>query len=149
MNTYKININRTEVLNEVSEHSAYIGAKTSDYDRAATLEEDSDFLSKFLEQSCLSLAYVLKGVTSGGWVVEEDFCSLTVRLPESFPNEKLTELSHSAKACLVNDILSRWLVLLSRPDAAYYKSQAGEELRGLQELVYSRERPQKNWFRNK
>jgi hypothetical protein len=40
-------------------------------------------------------------------------------------------------------------MLLSREDAALYKSQADLELKSLREQVYSKTRPRREWFKQK
>lgn len=147
MNTYKININRTEVLNEVSEHSAYIGAKTSDYDRAAALEEDEHFLSKLFDKCSSAFVGSLKEFVSDSWKSEGGVFSFSVQLPNVFPSELSSELINMSYWCLVEMVLSEWLAVLSRTDAAYYKNAADKRFFSLWELLHHKRRPRRERFK--
>ncbi len=151
MKEYRIRINPSRVLDEVSESSAYIGAKSSEYERVGILQDDADFLKKHFDSSALYFVNALKDVISESWSQEEDsgMCSLGISLPDAFPRELSSELERHANAYFVNDVLARWLVILSRTDAAYYKSQAELELNSLREQVYSKTRPRREWFKQK
>ena len=53
MKEYRIRINPSRVLDEVSESSAYIGVKSSEYERVGILQDDADFLKKHFDSSAL------------------------------------------------------------------------------------------------
>lgn len=153
MKEYKIHMNLRKVLEDVSQSSAYVGAKSSDYERVGVLEDDEAFLIKLAEASSLELVSALKGVVSNSWDIEFTAgnyqFTIGVMLPDAFPEILSEELSRHTHSFFVNDILAKWLLTMSRADASYYKQQEEMELRALREKVYSREKPKREWFKRK
>lgn len=151
MKEYRIRVDPSRVLEEVSENSAYIGAKSSEYERVGAMQDDEGFLKKHFESSALYFVNALKDVISAPWTQlrEGGECSLGISLSDAFPKELSPELERHANAYFVNDVLARWLMLLSRKDAAFYKAQAELELKALREQVYSKTRPRREWFKQK
>ena len=106
-----ININKKEILDEVSLNTAYAGAKTQGeagiFERVAAIEADEALLSKFWLEMTGQLAETLQGFIKSA---EHSQTALKLNLETSGAyDESLTpSLVEDVKAALAAGITQRW-----------------------------------------
>lgn len=121
MKTVKIIILRSGVLGEVAKATAYAGVKTTgdvaaDFDRIATVESDSDLLSRFWTEAAVVITTRFRE-----FIVNADYSgaelNLTLSLSSSYDESQTPALSSALYSYMVRAITAKWYAFTLKGEA--------------------------------
>lgn len=149
MVVYKITISKSVVLDEVGKTTAYLGSKSmSDndpgaYERIATTSANREQLERYWVEACTAAdAALSRWLQPGPSQQIGHHCDLTNDYDVTLylSNSWESSLGDSARASLVDFfidfIVSKWLLLVSREDAATYAALSASMLKDVIDKFY-------------
>ncbi len=156
MTTIEITVKKSQVMHEVAETTAYVGAKmpaqgenpTDYYDRIFTTDEDRQMLERFWVEACNATDSALshglifskpQTVHHGGDLTNDYVATLMVAV---LWNDALTgAMNRTLYSFFVNSILGKWFIITNKEEAAAYATQADGMLADVVRMTYQRKRP--------
>ncbi len=151
MRDVTLSVPRSDVLDGIMVETSFVGVKNADgngepiYDQVFLKEKDSDFLDgvfmKALNNLCVVLGSNLKSCISR----DADEYVLTVRMPDNFPKEQDDTFNDIAYNFVLNQLLAEWFELTDKEKAETYASQAKALLIQVNQMLYMRGRPTRNF----
>lgn len=149
MKIININIPRSEIDGELSEITAYAGAKSpssdldKDYDRIATVDEDAAMLNRYWHNAGNTLADRLKDFITG-FHIDDDTIALTLEVSGAY-DESLTPSAEGDLRSFVAAAMARAWFALTLPDrAAEWETECSRLLRDASRKLYHRRRPRRS-----
>ncbi|MCR5588017.1 MAG: hypothetical protein K6F72_00190 [Bacteroidales bacterium] len=145
-----LNVSMAEVLRQVAQSSAYIGAKRQEQpkaedsaalDRIETIDEDRNELECFFGEARVELVNLIAGkVVNEGFVVdnEPDHYVLELRVPDDFNSALLPVYELGLISYFVNSLLAAWLVYTHAEDMQLYGAAASAQAEKLHSLTIQR-----------
>lgn len=140
-----ITINKSEVLDEVSKTTAYIGAKSQDaatYSRIATVKANDELLEVYW-QECRSGA----NIALSRWLVTDsstdDRYQASLQPSEAWMSSLQSAVGILLKSYFVNAILGKWLAVCGSAGAEGYVQLAENALKSAQENMYKLRSPER------
>ena len=145
-----LNVSKAEVLRQVAQSSAYIGAKRQEQpkaedpealDRIGTIDEDRSELERFFGEARVELVNLIDGaVVNEGFVVdnEPDHYVLELKVPDDFNSALQSVYELGLTSYFVNSLLAMWLVYTHSDDTQLYGTAAAAQAEKLHSLTIKR-----------
>lgn len=145
-----LNVSMAEVLRQVAQSSAYIGAKRQEQpktedpealDRIGTIDEDRSELEHFFGEARVELVNLIAGaVVNEGFVVDNDpdHYVLELRVPDDFNSALLPVNEVGLTSYFVNSLLAMWLVYTHAEGTQLYGAAAAAQAEKLHSLTIQR-----------
>lgn len=140
-----ITINKSEVLDEVSKTTAYIGAKSQDaatYRRIATVKANDELLEGYW-QECRSGA----NIALSRWLATDSSTDsryqVSLQPSLSWASALQCAVGILLKSYFVNSILGKWLAVCGSAGAEGYVQLAENALKSAQENMYQLRSPER------
>lgn len=146
-----VSVPKREVYNEVSQESAYVGAKSEkedDYDRVSATQEDNALFEGYWAEASSAVTDLLKRFvvsvsgTNSGVNLDDDYTA-TLSMPENFNDALKDSIETSLYKFFSNFIKSKWFALTKKDDAERYAQMADAMLTDVKSKIYFRNRPVK------
>lgn len=130
--TMQIEISKCAIMDEVAKTSAYIGAKTQDYDRLAIIDQNEEMLERFWNECSAAVSFSLSTSIVGQSINQETVC-FYVNIPETM----LTSVRDTIVSYYVETILGKWLELSRCEEALLHINRAEAHLTRLIDMAFS------------
>lgn len=147
MKSVTITLTKSQVYDEVAKTTAYGGAKMLEddpnaYKRMFTTKADRDMLSRFWDESCVSLCQTLRRyLTSESQSAESSVFNL--ELSESYDEALTPSLKKEFLSFFVMNIVSMWYTFTNKAEAADYSTSAAGLLEGIHRKVCYKKKPKR------
>lgn len=147
MKEIKLIFNKTEIFDEVSLNSEYLGAKSDDaggiYDRVATNPADEAILSRFFNEMYGCVTERLREFITGTTRDDNGF-TLNLELSNAYDDTLTPGVREDLFGCIAKGVAARWLRLTSTDRATIWQSESDSLLaRAFAKLCFRR-RPTRN-----
>lgn len=143
-----IQIDKTEVYEDVAKVTAYIGGKNVDangksfFDQVFVTEADNEMIDGFWAEATsnasTALHHSLKSFSLN------DDAVITLQLPGNFKKSILNALSQNIKDYIENSIIAAWCAVVKK-DEESYATKATALLQQISAMQYLRQRPKRNF----
>ncbi|MBR4040825.1 MAG: hypothetical protein IKJ09_00725 [Bacteroidaceae bacterium] len=155
MQDVRIDINKTNVYNEVSKTSAYIGSKlmhvdAGSYSRLFVTDEDYLMLERFWCEACNVVTDLLKPfivdvngthAMSNSLQIGDNYI-VTLLLPDNYDNTLTSSIENSLHNFFVSAIIGKWFRLAAnKEESETYLTEAGKMLENVRRMLYHRRKP--------
>ena len=148
MKTIEINISRDEIDTEISKMTAYTGFKSpsagnqEEYDRIATVDEDTALLDRYWATAGNTLAERLKGfVTVFG--LTAGALTLTLEVSGSYDDTMTPSVRGDLRDYMAAAMLRSWFSLTLPAKAEEWEVESGRLLRDISSKLHHRQRPKR------
>lgn len=128
----KIEISKRNVMEEVAKTTAYIGAKTQDFDRLAIVDENDEMLERFWSECTADVTFALSNSIVGQCIDQE-----AARFDVSVRETMFTSVRDSIFSYCVEKIVGKWLELSHREEAAAHIAEGEAHLTRLIDMAFS------------
>ncbi len=150
METINIKIERADVYGEVAKATDYTGSKLMDSDETArdrilATDEDMETLSRFWDESVLSVNESLKEMLVNGASKTDDKGSTAyvaeIEVSKSFDKKLTASVESTLRSYFIAFIIGEWFKFANKSESADYFAQAVELITAAERLLYSRRKP--------
>lgn len=153
MREIELSILKSSVLADIGRETSYIGVKNVDgngepmYDQVYLKLSDQQYLNAAFEKAVNNLrvvyGYNLKSLEMKDANTQAVF---TIHMPDNFPKSQDNALQKIAYNFVLNQLLAEWFELTDKEKVETYASQAKALLMQLNQMIYLRNRPTRNFI---
>lgn len=153
MREIELSIAKSSVLADIGRETSYIGVKNVDgngeqmYDQVYLKLSDQQYLNAAFEKAVNNLrvvfGYNLKSLEMKDANTQAVF---TIHMPDNFPKSQDNALQKIAYNFVLNQLLAEWFELTDKEKVETYDSQAKALLMQLNQMIYLRNRPTRNFI---
>lgn len=153
MREIELSILKSSVLADIGRETSYIGVKNIDgngepmYDQVYLKLSDQQYLNAAFEKAVNNLrvvfGYNLKSLEMKDANTQAVY---TIRMPDNFPKSQDNALQKIAYNFVLNQLLAEWFELTDKEKVETYASQAKALLMQLNQMIYLRNRPTRNFI---
>ncbi|MFI3239847.1 MAG: hypothetical protein R3Y22_04585 [Bacteroidales bacterium] len=133
----EIKIDREELFNELFMLSEYVADNGGNYKNGAIIDENRELLDVWWSESCSNMLMLLRY-----WLVVFDrYDGDDFNIEINLVNNELTQqdnIKTLIKTILLNEILSRWLIMTGSEQSVIYSALADAKIKELINIVYFR-----------
>ena len=146
MQTIKIILLKTDVMDRVAETTAYTGNKTETSDKAAFFERvatvtgDASILDRYWQDSCAALADSLRSFVREATFGKETF-TMTLEVSNSYDLTLTPAAESGVLAIIAASITSRWFRITMPQRAEEWLKEARFQFSALLANLYHRKKP--------
>lgn len=147
MQEIKLEINKTDVYEEVAKTTAYIGGKTVDangksmYAQVFVTDVDNEMLERFWKGALDSLSCILGSILRLAPEEDDGDVCLYLGMTDNFPMALEGSLKSTAIEYVENKIIGEWCAVTAKSEAEQYANQAGALLMQVNNFIHKRCRP--------
>lgn len=151
MRDVKLAVVRSDVLDDIMIETSFVGVKNADgngepiYDQVFLKQSDREFFGDAFWKAIDNLRVVL-GNNLKSFLDKGDEFRLTIRMPDNFPKEQEEALSDIGHNFVLNQLLAEWFGVTDKEKVETYASQAKALLMQLNQMIYLRNRPTRNFM---
>lgn len=141
-----LTIKKSDVYEEVTKTTAYIGAKNkledgkSAFDQVFVTDADLTMIERFFNESLDALRNVLKRFISGGSEVDGTI-TWQLEMPSRFDDNLLSSINSSANSFLVNRIIGKWCEITANDKVKEYADNAAALLLDIKDKAFFKKKP--------
>lgn len=153
MREIELSILKSSVLADIGRETSYIGVKSADgsgeplYDQVYLKLSDQQYLTAAFEKAIANLrvvfGYNLKSLEMKDANTQAVY---TIHMPDNFPKSQDNALQKIAYNFVLNQLLAEWFELTDKDKVETYASQAKALLMQLNQMIYLRNRPTRNFI---
>lgn len=153
MREIELSIMKSSVLADIGRETSYIGVKSADgngepmYDQVYLKLSDQQYLNAAFEKAVNNLrvvfGYNLKSLEMKDANTQAVY---TIHMSDNFPKSQDNVLQKIAYNFVLNQLLAEWFELTDKEKVETYASQAKALLMQLNQMIYLRNRPTRNFI---
>ena len=150
MQEIKLDIDKTDLYNEVAKTTAYIGGKNVDangnnlYKQVFVTNADREMLQRSWSEAVDNVNTVLGNVLKQSVDEDEDWC-IDLVMPNNFPKEMTQTLQSTITNYAVSKMVADWCAIVDKEEVETYVNQSGALLAQMGSITYKRRRPVRNF----
>ena len=145
MENVTIEIDKSDVLEEVKRMTSYAGSKMGDdgksFERISTTDHDAEMLGQFMTDACEGITEALKRFIISVVNSDDGNFVLGLELSGSYDTNLTDSLTSNLKGYMKNCVVSKWYKLTNKNEAGEYEKEALVQLNEALSKLFYRKKP--------
>ena len=146
MKIIAIEIDKTEVLDEVAKVTDYTGSKLLETDakardRILATDEDLESLDRFWDEAVVGCEERFRRLYSSAEMTDKGVYKLNLNVSHRIKSELVKSVTDAIRSHFIAYIVAQWFNYVNKGGVAEYMTLADDGLDTAERLLYTRERP--------